>query len=171
MNCPGKSCAGGKLQKRINRIGLQRGKNVTYTVSPSCLSWSLQSYFQLCDPPVLVQWGSKYSQHPKSGPWSVFRFNFMPVLGIWKPDHLKSKQKCPDFELSKLDRFIIKKIFLWLFVIKWSRLGDHSKSGHNLSGFQMVKKQYGWHNLAAILFLPFEIWTKKSPDYEWSGLA
>jgi hypothetical protein len=47
------------------------------------------------------------------------------------------------------------------FFLKRSRLVDHLKSGHKLSGFQMVKKQDGCHNLAAILFLPFEIWTKK----------
>jgi hypothetical protein len=39
-----------------------------------------------------------------------------------------------------------------LFFIKRSRLVDHLKFGHNLSGFQMVKKLDGCHNLAAILF-------------------
>jgi hypothetical protein len=46
---------------------------------------------------------------------------------------------------------------------------DHLKFGHNLSGLQMVKKQDGCHNLAAI-FLPFEIWTKR-PDFEWAEQA
>jgi hypothetical protein len=55
-----------------------------------------------------------------------------------------------------------ENIFRTLFFIK-KGLGvvDHLKSRHNLSGFQMVKKQDG-HNLATILFLPFEIQTKKS---------
>jgi hypothetical protein len=70
------------------------------------------------------------------------------------------------FPMDKTRPFYYKEnIFLTLFFIKWSRLVDHFKSG-----FQMVKKQDGCHNLAAILFLPFEIW-KKSLDFEWSGLA
>ena len=43
---------------------------------------------------------SMYSEHLNTGPCSVFKFNFMPVPGILKLDHLKSGLFCPDFEWS-----------------------------------------------------------------------
>jgi hypothetical protein len=85
------------------------------------------------------------------------------------PGHLKSGQKCPYFEWSRLDRFIIKKIiFMTLFFIKRSRLVDHLKSGHNLSRIQMVKKQDGCHNLVAILFYLLKS-GQKSQDFKSRG--
>jgi hypothetical protein len=42
----------------------------------------------------------RYSHHLKTKPWSVFRFDLMPVPGILKPDHLKPGLFGPDFEWS-----------------------------------------------------------------------
>ena len=39
--------------------------------------------------PCSVNW-TKYSQHPKTEPWSVFGFNFMPVPDIRYPDRSKT---------------------------------------------------------------------------------
>ena len=50
-------------------------------------------------------WKVLYSDPPNTEPWSVFGLDLMPVPGIWKPDHLKSGQKCP---VASIDRFTNK---------------------------------------------------------------
>jgi hypothetical protein len=92
-----------------------------------------------------------------------FQIQFYASPGHLKTGPFEIKTKMLGFRMVKTRPFYYKEnIFLTLFFIKWSRLVDHFKSGHNSSGFQMIKKQDGCHNFAAILFLPFEIQTKKS---------
>jgi hypothetical protein len=100
-----------------------------------------------------------------------FRIQFYASPGHRKPNHVKSGQKCPDFEWSRLDRFIIKKIFFMTLIFeKKSRLVDHLKSGQNCSDFKWSKNK-----MAAIIWSPFCFYHlksgQKSPDFEWLGLA
>jgi hypothetical protein len=88
-----------------------------------------------------------YRRPPNTEPRAVFGLYLMPVPGIWKLDHFKSRQKNP---VASLDRFGMKNIFLWLLLIKRSRLVRKC----------LVRLSNGKHKMAAILFLPFESQTE-----------
>jgi hypothetical protein len=92
-----------------------------------------------------------------------FRIQFCARPGHLKTGPFEIRTKMYGFWMVKTRPFYYKEnICFTLLFIKRCRLVDHLKSGQIVSGFQMVKKQDGWHNLAANLFLPFEIRTKKS---------
>jgi hypothetical protein len=75
----------------------------------------------------------QYSDPPNTEPRSVFRFDFMPVLGIWIPDRSKTGHSCP---VASLDHFIKKRVIKIFFSsLKWSRLAVKNVR----SGFQNRK--------------------------------
>jgi hypothetical protein len=75
----------------VNLFGFRMFSVLGCPVFESPLYLQLLVYITMCE-----YW--MYSTHPKAEPCPAFRFDLMPVPGIWKPDHSKPGHKSLGFE-------------------------------------------------------------------------